>query len=81
MGKASEVSEDNISLYRLTYPRKLLYCYSKLNLKGRVHDLYSSMGKDVQNNTRTLSIMFEYWLQENDEIKGEMLFRCKMESI
>lgn len=60
--------------------RKLLMCYSKLNLSGKVHDLYSVMGADNQNNTRTLNIMFEYWLQENDQTRGELeIMKCKLQ--
>lgn len=51
--------------------RKLLLCYSKLDMHGRAHDLYASMDEDNQNNTRTLSILFEYWLHKKDLAKGK----------
>lgn len=60
------------------FERKLLLCYSKMTLHEKVLELYNAMKEENQSNTRTLCMMFEHWLQKNEEAKArEILDQMK----
>lgn len=60
------------------FERKMLLCYSKMNLHDNVLELYNAMKEENQSNTRTLCMMFEHWLRKNEEAKArEVLDQMK----